>query len=1040
MQTLCRILRGGLTKSSIFSIIILLGLPIGPAFSAKSWFSNVRGGPSEVPMNFSGSGSAARPQCAQGLTCFDVTVCLTDSSPSGGARDAYNKIIEAWSDAIYEQSNGKHVLGDVRIFPSGCAAANADVVWSNSVGNVYTQRVSGFGQANSAITMHTNTDGFNGSIDFLSNSDLQRLGGYYLGHEWAHYVYGLYDEYQSTGSCPDGPQTSDNNVSKSIMGKFNSPSGASYISLTDLDWLNHSTLDNKQNNTAQYRMLTGSGWEALEHDPPDAADNYGSTLCYSRSERKKYNDLVAPRNAGEIRGIQRDLIINDLTSDNPNRASLSQLNIIWMSNDLVIEIAIDKSGSMSGDPLEKAKQAASNLVEAISAESSVGGKKYVGIIAFDDQVECYNNISTCPEIVAPLQELTATSKSEIKTKIQNITFGNATALFDAAGSALKQIQVFDPQNLSSRINLVFLLSDGGDNSSKLIKQDIISRYQASPPVPLNTFTYGSGLQLPDLSALLADLSQQTGGVNFKAPAAVPEVTRAFLTVLAKQTSGVSLARNGVAAPPLGSSTELQTIQIDSTLDSVNVFAIYDGQSSDLVFSLFGPNGNEIPNAAFTCNTASGTTTCSALIDSAIAKQQGTGNYHLRAINATGAEIVVQIDILGTPAPMSTYDLSVASLNGDTVAFPKPMILTAAVDRGERITGVDLTATITGPDGSVIPINMNDAGVDGDQVQDDGVYTSVYNYKRDGTYTLDVQINNTAKTARFTTNGGLIAPGSVVLPLPPLTENFTRTASMQITVEGMTTMGGDDHPNNPPGTPIPSDNTRAPGSINYAGDVDYFTINNIDTSNDLAVRVTDLGLGMNPLLKLFDATGTRVIATGDLSSARSEHGYVLLRISAADLEPTMVASVQHLDSGAAEGNYVISAGRPMSYEGIAVPIDVRPDIINIKERGKLMVAILSQPGFNPARVDRKTLTLGRTGFENSFSSCLHPGSSPDFNHDHVHDLVCFFDVRKLGLVSEDKDIILRGYTKTGQEIRGTHSVRIINKHHSSYEGNLSHRHD
>jgi calcium-activated chloride channel regulator 3/4 len=1023
MKLKYRIIRGLLTVISIgyvTSITILFCLPSGSAYAAESWFSGVRISPSELPTFLS---SSARQNCAPGLTCFDVTVCLAGTShkPTGNARNPYINIIKAWADAVYEQSNGKHVLGNVRIFPSSCATSTADVVWTNSVGTIQTSGVSGFGKTGSSIMMYTSTTGLNGkTLNFLSTS-LQRLGGYYVGHEWAHYVYGLYDEYNHTDKCIDGPQSEDADVD-SILGKFNLPSpNDSYVSLDDLKWLNHSTLKNSKTNTAQYRMFNKSGWEVLERDPKQ--DNF-PVHCYTRYTRTKYSDLVAPRIAGEIRGVQLDLTLSDL--NDPNRKSLSQLNISWMSNDLVVEIVIDKSASMSGEPLENAKLAASNLIEAIFDESTVG-KKYVGVIAFDDNVQCYNSIlSSCPEVVAPPQELTAESKTTLKTQIQNITSGNLTAFFDAAGSALKQIQSFEPLNLSSRINLVFLLSDGLDTfPSTLTKQDVIDRYKGSPPVPLNTFAYGIGLGSPDLLSLLTDLSEQTGGVSFKAPAAVPEITRAFFTVLAKQTSGVSLARNGVAAPHQLLS-ELQSITIDSTLDSFIVFTIFDGLSNDLTFSLYGPSGS-ILNPSFECNTASGTTTCSALIDSTTVKQQGVGTYHLFAANNTGADIFVQIDILGRPAPLSTYDLSVASLNGDTITFPKPMILTASVSRGESITGVNLIATITNPNGSVIPFTMNDAGANGDQVPGDGVYSAVYNYKDDGTYTLDVQINNNARTAHYTRNGGLIAPGSAVLPFPPITENFTRTAAMQVTVKGVSATGGDDHPNARPGTSIPSDNTRVPGSINYAGDVDFFEINDIDSSRDLAIRVTDLGLNMKPLLKVFNANGEE-LAAGDLSSSRSENGYVLLRISAAQLSPTIYASIQHEDVGTALGNYAISAGIPLSYEGIPVSIKVFPDVVNTKARGKLTVTILSHPGFIPSIVNQKTLTFGKTGFEESLTSCLHTDSKhfkwPDFNHDHVGDLVCFFNSQKIDLVRGDKKIILRGFTKKGEEIRGEHKVWVI----------------
>lgn len=1038
-----------LTVTCVATAVAFSGFVGNFVFAADSWLNGVQDKPQADEVLIRSLG--AQRGCGNGLTCFDVTICLTGDghSPSIDARDDYEEVVEAWADAVYEQSNGKHVLGNVRIFPSPCgvSASSADVRWQNTLDTPFTQGVSGFGQSGDYFIRFTNNseDLNNNPIDFLSSPTLRRIGGYVLGHEWAHYVYGLYDEYAAGGSvdCPDDPHSGDTNVD-SFMGRFNTRINSSFVSLLDLKWLNHSTLDNYATNTAQNRMLTASGWEVLSRamtDDPVAP----SSTCHLRFNRMQYTDLdlVKPTVNGQIRGVDRTLSFSDLS--NPSRASLDQLNIIWKSNVLIVQIVIDKSSSMNIPPIQtqpppiaNARQAALNLVEALFTEQSVS-TKYVGVIAFNDEVDCYTTISnpldpagSCREVIVPVQELTDANKLTIEAQIQSITASGLTALFDAAGSAERQINNFITLNPSDdeRIPLVFFLSDGLDISSTLTQQDVVNRYTgATPPVPLNTFAYGLGINNPDLLALLRDLARDTGGVSFQSPVDQDEITRAFLTVLAKQTSGVSLARDGVAAPPFGS-TVLQEIEIDSTLESFVIFAIYEGQSTDLTFTLEGPSGEEIPNVTFECDTVSETTSCSALVDIAVVNEQGFGTYLLRALNNVATEIVVEIDVLGTPAPVSTYELTVASQNGDTITFPTSMILTASVNRGISITGVNLAATITDPEDTVFPLALNDSGVDGDQLAGDGIYTTTYDYQMDGAYTVNVQIDNADLSAEFTIVGALVTPGFAIVPSPPITENFTRTASIQTIVKGMADAGGDDHPDSAPGTPIPADNTRIAGSINAESDVDFFTINNVDTSRDLIVRVTDLGLGMDPLLKVYDPTGTVEIASGDMATAVGESGYVFIRIPAADLDPagTMTASVQHVDVNAMSGNYNISAGNALGFEAIDVPIYVKPKIINTKWKRKIKVIILSQPGFQPVTdVDQSTLRFGKTGFEDSLVFCKRAwiwGRGLDFNRDGVPELICLFKQSKTGFERGDTQAVLRGETNSEEEFRGVSRIWVL----------------
>jgi hypothetical protein len=111
----------------------------------------------------------------------------------------------------------------------------------------------------------------------------------------------------------------------------------------------------------------------------------------------------------------------------------------------------------------------------------------------------------------------------------------------------------------------------------------------------------------------------------------------------------------------------------------------------------------------------------------------------------------------------------------------------------------------------------------------------------------------------------------------------------------------------------------------------------------------------------------------------------------------------------------------------VEIDIKPgsypNSINMKSKGKIPVAILSNPTFDaPDQVDPESPTFGHTGTEDSLAFC-NP-SSEDVNDDGLLDLVCHFNTPDTDFIEGDEMGILQGLTGDGHRFRGTDSVRIV----------------
>jgi hypothetical protein len=115
--------------------------------------------------------------------------------------------------------------------------------------------------------------------------------------------------------------------------------------------------------------------------------------------------------------------------------------------------------------------------------------------------------------------------------------------------------------------------------------------------------------------------------------------------------------------------------------------------------------------------------------------------------------------------------------------------------------------------------------------------------------------------------------------------------------------------------------------------------------------------------------------------------------------------------------------------LPVGIDIKPgtseNIINIKNKGKIPVAILSSLTFDaPSEIDKTSLTFGHTGNEASFALC--DTEAPDVNGDGLLDLVCHFYTSLTGFQVGDTEGFLKGLTVEGVPIEGSDAVRILHR--------------
>jgi Ca-activated chloride channel family protein len=138
---------------------------------------------------------------------------------------------------------------------------------------------------------------------------------------------------------------------------------------------------------------------------------------------------------------------------------------------LDIALVIDRSGSMSGKPLETAKECAIRIVNGLRPEDRVA------IVTFDDAINVVQALTS------------ALDAQKIINEIKGIASGGSTDLFAGWEEGAKQLAPFTKKD---RIARVILLSDGQANHGIIDEKQIFERVTKIAGVGITTSTIGLG--------------------------------------------------------------------------------------------------------------------------------------------------------------------------------------------------------------------------------------------------------------------------------------------------------------------------------------------------------------------------------------------------------------------------------------------------------------------------------------------------------------------------------------------------------------------
>lgn len=882
-----------LTKSALY---VGIALASTSALAANSWLSRVNTVDENQHKKIF---SAHNVQSVSGRATdsskaiFDITVSL-HNNPEGVEQTVYENIFSHFADAVCEQTNGEHKLGKVSVFRENKHRSKSDIIWGER--EWPRANASGFGANGMHIWFG---DVFpNGASEGVDHDMLlDPVGaGYTLAHEWGHYAYGLFDEYQGIADSgePSTPLNTDT-ATTSIM------SNQWRASQDGMVWLNHSTADTIGNvdRTAQGRVYGKSAWEVLLQDAKDDPKLGRKTAQPSRTRF-----LTLADNAPDT--------ITPLKVELPDEqvSCRDQLDVVWVEGDIDMQVVMDRSGSMSGSAIDNAKQAAKILVDATAQGSTA-----MGLVTFSSSYDVRQDYS-----VAKIEDPDMGVKDGLKVAIDSINARGSTALYDGSQLALDNLVSYQQDQGSGAPGVVFVLADGDDNSSRMSQSDVIANYQNSN-IPIFSFGYGSASP----TGPLLTLANSTGGKYFSSPTSLAEIVDAFLQANAIATDNQNLASSSLSID--ASQSASQSIAVDSGLDNINIFVNHNADAADVGLTLLDSTGAQVTGVTFDCIETSGTLSCSVNITNAQISTHGTGSWQLQVTNLNDASTLnAAVNVSAEPSLAGSYTVSVEGVAGNSVTYPEPMIITTAITKDKLITGANVLATITDPNQSQTDLEMFDNGLKGDAVASDGIYSVIAPYNENGIYQVEVHVNNNDSNAVYTTTGLLTATldGSVpaIEALPTIDENFVRITKTSLVVDDVPSYG-DGNDSLYRSEDLEPTNAGMAGVVDSADDQDFYEMSNIDVTKDLVVRVADLSLGMKPNLSLYKSDGSTIIKENiTLDTNPSKTGYVYYKINKADLESNVYAVIKHEDSTATTGGYQISAGEPLNTD---TPPNYAPDV-------------------------------------------------------------------------------------------------------------------
>ncbi len=696
-------------------------------------------------------------------------------------QDAITASLRHLSEAVYEASNGAHRIGKATVFTDGAFADDTDILWLNDVGSNgkacwFNANVGGRGRKGARVQ---HCDIGNNNPERYNMLQKVRAGGYTLGHEWGHFFYGLFDEYQGKGECdtdrPNSPCASDQPVVPAIMNSQWQAVDANG-DLGDVKWLNFSTALNNTGNTAHNRVYAASGWETLlrnpEQDPRPMGRPYYPELAAVAPQAGQEPTLDLLSEAG-LKAASEAVVVTfkpgSAATDETSSRRADGVGFDWLGT--VRQMVIDRSSAVTPQRLDDVKTAVQNLIN----QAEVGD--VIGVVAFDAQ----------PQAVIPLTLIQSEeTRDALIATLESLTPGsgsgqpNLNLALDSAAHGIEQAKVSDDFVWS-----VYLFADmksmAGQNAKQISAQlqsvnfgsmTEESLQKITTPELANFLKSAQALYQKDISLnvismdkdeaanlVMREVTDWMGGMFFRAPSA-GMMERALGEIQAASSPAIDVTVDANFIPV--DKTASVPVYLDGTLGNVEITLAFFDAPANMNLVLEDPKGVKYPVTAEHCGDVVDEAEVGEVAYSYCMMelyQPEPGQWRLHAAPVGGRSDLLYL-VQALPADNEkSFFASVYPLNEASLAVNKPVVVEAMAGADLPVTDIAVNGVLETPDADAadLPLAFVDDGISPDETAHDGIYTAQFIPTQAGEYLLTVRFDNTQKTGQFTDFGVAYAP-------------------------------------------------------------------------------------------------------------------------------------------------------------------------------------------------------------------------------------------------------------------------------------------
>lgn len=410
-----------------------------------------------------------------------------------------------------------------------------------------------------------------------------------------------------------------------------------------------------------------------------------------------------------------------------------------------IALSIDRSGSMSGDKLSAAQNAASQVVRLMNTGDRIAVTSY----SSSSSVDYYMNEITSETI-----------KDDAITAINSLSASGMTSIGGGLITAEGQFLLASPANYPQSI---ILLSDGKSNTAPWVDYVL-------PLLPSTTdaYTIGFATSTTDINEdTLQAIADDTGGEYFFAGAdgmamGAPGSSGGMELVKSYNLSLTDAALRQMIDMYVGDVGDqffdVFLVDIDPSIYEARFSLLWENSETKASFNLKSPSGQFIDPAV-----AAGDPLIDYLDDTTLA------SYSVNNPEPGTWELQVSGSGRGDKIYLSTsgYSLLTSTLNIRNEGLFLPMIIeNKLLENGRPVTGAEVSAMIQTPRGQTELLELFDDGKHHDGAADDGLYAnlSMELVNSDGSYTVETEAsgisNQTRSFFRRYDSGSFYVPESI----------------------------------------------------------------------------------------------------------------------------------------------------------------------------------------------------------------------------------------------------------------------------------------